>query len=257
MRSQFGISERRATDHQHLGQTLTYLVVSDARCIIWIAERIKEEHRAVIQWLNEVTPLDYAFFGVEIEIWRIGDSLPAPKFEIVAQPNTWERQQRALIRRSDAEDTHRRIDYWSALLETLPEIDGLQSPPRAPNQGWLKLPFAPYLKLPTGGGVYLYRMVGENRIGVYLSVGKPAPDRFTEWQERIAELPFPSLSGGAWERANSRIYAYYVWTQGNPLDEADWPRQHAWMIAQSRAFAEDWRNGLRAEALALCDDAVY
>ncbi|MCI7199307.1 MAG: DUF4268 domain-containing protein, partial [Megasphaera elsdenii] len=29
------------------------------------------------------------FFLIEIELWRIGDSLPAPRFNVVERPNEW------------------------------------------------------------------------------------------------------------------------------------------------------------------------
>lgn len=240
------------TDHQHLGQTLTYLVGSEAKCIIWIAEHIKEEHRAVVSWLNEVTPLDYAFFAVEIEVWRIGDSLPAPKFEIVVQPNQWERQQRAQTRKSDAEDTHRRIDYWNAFLDQMPDIEGLITPTRAPNQGWLKLPFTADFRLPSNAGVYLYRLVGQQRFGVYLSIGNHTPEVYDIWLQNTSAFRLPSLTNGQWERNSNGTCAYYVSADGNILDEADWPRQHQWMVEKSRAFVADWKGGLHREAMNLC-----
>lgn len=43
------------TDHTHLGQLLTYAAGLDAVTIVWIAPRITDEHRAALDWLNEVT----------------------------------------------------------------------------------------------------------------------------------------------------------------------------------------------------------
>lgn len=77
------------TDHAHLGQILTYAAGLDALTVVWIAKRFTDEHRAALEWLNAVTGADIRFFGLEIEVWRIGDSSRAPKFNIVAQPNDW------------------------------------------------------------------------------------------------------------------------------------------------------------------------
>lgn len=77
------------TDHTHLGQILTYAAGLKASIVIWVCQKFTEEHRAALDWLNENTSNDMHFFGVEIEIWKIGDSLPAPKFNIVSQPNEW------------------------------------------------------------------------------------------------------------------------------------------------------------------------
>src|ERR1051325_7974151 len=79
------------TDHSHLGQLLTYAAGLDAVTIVWVAERFTEEHRAALDWLNERTDEKITFFGLEVELWRIGDSAVAPKLNIVSKPNDWTR----------------------------------------------------------------------------------------------------------------------------------------------------------------------
>src|SRR6185369_6748304 len=79
------------TDHCHLGQLLTYAAGLNAVTIVWIAERFTEEHRATLDWLNERTDEHINFFGLEVELWQIGDSPIAPKFNIISQPNDWSR----------------------------------------------------------------------------------------------------------------------------------------------------------------------
>ena len=80
--NQFGRS-----DHAHLGQLLTYAAGVDAYAAIWIAEHFTDEHRAAIDWLNEDSKSDREFWALEIEVWLIGESLPAPRFNVVAAPN--------------------------------------------------------------------------------------------------------------------------------------------------------------------------
>jgi Domain of unknown function (DUF4268) len=77
------------TDHTHLGQLLTYAAGLKAVTIVWIAANFTDEHRAALDWLNEKTEDSVNFFGLEIELWRIGDSAPAPKFNVVSKPNGW------------------------------------------------------------------------------------------------------------------------------------------------------------------------
>ena len=35
---------------------------------------------------------DVNFYATELELWRIDDSVPAPNFNVVCQPNMWARQ---------------------------------------------------------------------------------------------------------------------------------------------------------------------
>ena len=77
-------NQLEATNHSHLGQLITYAAGLDAVTLVWVVERFKEEHRAALDWLNRFTGEEIHLFGLEIELWRIGDSLAAPKFNLVA-----------------------------------------------------------------------------------------------------------------------------------------------------------------------------
>jgi hypothetical protein len=86
------------TDHGHLGQLITYMAGLDAATIVWIAAEFTEEHCAALDWLNIATDDRFRFFGLEVQVWRIGDSMKAPAFRIVSQPNEWARQARETAR---------------------------------------------------------------------------------------------------------------------------------------------------------------
>ena len=77
------------TDHDHLGKLLTYAGGCDANVIVWIAKEFRDEHRQALELLNQRTGEDTEFFGVVIELWKIGDSPPAPHFKMVVTPNEW------------------------------------------------------------------------------------------------------------------------------------------------------------------------
>ncbi len=83
------------SDHGHLGQILTYAAGTSPKTIVWINTGFRPEHRAALDWLNEHTDPDTRFFGIEIEVVRIGESVPAPNFKLVAQPNDWGKQVKA------------------------------------------------------------------------------------------------------------------------------------------------------------------
>ena len=77
------------TDHDHLGKLLTYAAGLGAKVVVWVAEKISDDHRRALDWLNEITGESFSFFALEIELWRINDSAPAPKFNLVCRPNDW------------------------------------------------------------------------------------------------------------------------------------------------------------------------
>ena len=77
------------SDHDHLGKLLTYAAHFNASTVIWIAKSFTDQHRAAVDWLNEHSDETTRYFGLEIEVWQIGESAYAPKFNIVAKPNNW------------------------------------------------------------------------------------------------------------------------------------------------------------------------
>lgn len=125
------------TDHSHLGQILTYAAGLEAKTCIWIAAHFHEEHRAAIDWLNEITSDDHQFFALEIELWRIGDSMAAPKFNVVAQPNDWKRDiGRSVKSAQPAQLTKTKalqLEFWTALRERLNGHRFLRSQKPSPN----------------------------------------------------------------------------------------------------------------------------
>jgi len=88
-------NQLESSDHRHFGQLLTYAGGTEANYVVWIAKEFKEEYLSAIQWLNNGTTDEINFFAVEVSAIRIGDSLPAPMFKVVAQPNGWQKEGKA------------------------------------------------------------------------------------------------------------------------------------------------------------------
>jgi uncharacterized protein DUF4268 len=51
---------------------------------------LRDEHRQVIDWLNQLGNDRLRFFGIDLEVVHIGESKPAPYLRLVAQPNDWQ-----------------------------------------------------------------------------------------------------------------------------------------------------------------------
>jgi len=71
---------------------ITYASGKSADIVIWVVKRAREEHRAAIEWLNNHTDENIAFFLLEIKLYQIGNSDIAVKFEVVEKPNDWTKE---------------------------------------------------------------------------------------------------------------------------------------------------------------------
>ncbi|ARU43062.1 hypothetical protein CCB81_02410 [Armatimonadetes bacterium Uphvl-Ar2] len=109
------------TDHKHLGQIIAYAAGVGARKVIWVAESFRPEHLAALRFLNENTTDDLSFFGVQVELWRIGDSPLAPKFEVVVKPDNWAKAGREQARAAASASPTKQLQlrFWTALTERL------------------------------------------------------------------------------------------------------------------------------------------
>src|SRR4030042_1550175 len=107
------------TDHSHLGQILTYLVNLDANIAIWITASPVEEHRQVIEWLNETTPDNMCFYLIKVEGIRIeGQPSVAPLFTVVEGP-TEERKKIGAEKKEYAKRHTVRQKFWAQLIEAM------------------------------------------------------------------------------------------------------------------------------------------
>ena len=138
-------NQLEGTDHTHLGQILTYAAGLDAETIIWIARDFREPHRAAIDYLNRVSASEYNFFGVQVELLRIGDSAYAPRFNVVAKPNDWSK---SIATKASATKVSGSVDtsgkqakwqtYWEDFFSYAAQV-GLHLVNRVPpREGWCR-----------------------------------------------------------------------------------------------------------------------
>lgn len=220
------------TDHGHLGQLLTYASGLEAVTVVWIAARFTEEHRSTLDWLNRITDDSFRFFGLEVELWRIGNSPAAPKFNVVSKPNDWSQSVAQAARAiDDTELSETRVvqrAYWAALNAVLSAVGGPVAGNRKPQpQAWMPFPIG-------RSGFWLaavmIRPKNQVRAELYISgdQAKGFLATFKTQREQIErQLGYPM----EWEelpaRRDCRIACYL--NQVDPEDEADWPRQHEWL----------------------------
>jgi len=240
------------TDHGHLGQILTYLAgVEDAKTMVWIAETIQPDHRAAIDWLNTNTAEDFSFFAIEIELWRIGGSPPAARFNVVASPNDWTRNTRTAARQvseTELAERHKiRLAYWASFADYLKEHGSAFKIARPNKDHWKwfsigRAGFGISATISTDkqrAGVELYvvhdvnkaafRALVAQKDAVEKEIGEPL-----EWQE----LPGKKASRIA-------LYKHDV----DPSDEKQYPEIHAWMLAKMDCFKKAFAGRVKALSL--------
>ncbi|MDD9854961.1 MAG: hypothetical protein OXU88_02150 [Gammaproteobacteria bacterium] len=154
---------------QHLGQILAYMAGLDAHVVVWVATDFQDVHRSAIRWLNEHTVDPFAFFAVQLSVVRIGDSPPAPVFEILERPNEWERQAQDAERAGGTSKLAQfRREFWAHYAARINDAPGLR-PGYAGSNVWHRL---------NEVDVTLVQYLSRDSVGVYL----------INWGERIEEV---------------------------------------------------------------------
>ncbi len=103
------------SNHTHLGQIITYAAGKNAATIIWIVKKARDAHRAAIEWLNNHSDEEINFFLIEIELWQINDSLLAPKFNVVEEPNNWTKEIKVTSIEANSAARQARWNFWNNL----------------------------------------------------------------------------------------------------------------------------------------------
>ncbi len=246
-----------ATDHRHLGQLISYAASmaqeKRALTIIWVAERFKESHRAAIDWLNANTLEDNSFFAVEIEALKIGDSDPAPFFNVVAKPNNWARSVGNSARDAasgELADRHRsRINYWACFAEFLRANDSTFAIRRQVKNHWVSFSIG-------RSGVIISATIStqKRRVGVELyfhndplklAIRKLASEKSEIEREFGESLEWQELP----TRNSSRIAVYL--SNVDPSDQNQLNDLNRWMLDRMQRFGRVFAN--RVKQLDLCD----
>lgn len=222
------------TNHTHLGQLLTYAAGLEAVTVVWIAERFTEEHRAALDWLNEITDEGFSFFGLEIELWRIGDSPMAPKFNVVSHPNDWAKTA-SRISRSDLSPTNQLyLEYWIGLRDLLKERNGVINPVKALPQNWLSFGIGrSHFSLETTINkrdrwvCVNLTLIGEDSKPHFNLLKQ---DRIEIEQEVSAELEWSEKAGGV--ESDINLFQREIDLE----DRQDWNRQHQWLCEKLETF---------------------
>jgi hypothetical protein len=226
------------TDHTHLGQVLTYAAGLEAAIIVWVAKRFTEGHRAALDWLNRITSEDFAFFGLEVEALRIGDSEPAPRFNVVARPNEWSRQLKAAsVQAESSPQAMSHAAFWAGYEDAARKID---APLRVAAKPVTSTNY--YVRVGTRGMTYLcaYRALSTKKQGVYVSIqGEHAAAVYDALRARKAEIEAAYGAPLDWQTdREGRLYSILGGTSPASTDESAWSEQQLWLAERMKRLRE-------------------
>lgn len=221
-----------STNHDHLGKIITYASGFDAEIIIWIVKEVRDEHKQAVDWLNEHTDEKINIFAIEMEVWKIGESLCAPKFKIVSKPNDWAKAIKKITTQGDLSDTKLlQLEFWSKFKEYALEHNSNIPLRKANPQHWFTIGIGT-----SGAMISLTVNSQSDQIGceIYISNNKDLFYELEKCKEKIHEelgttLDWMELPG----KKASRIK---MLTDGDISKSEEWDKYFQWCLSNVKSF---------------------
>lgn len=225
------------TNHDHLGKLITYASGKSADIIIWLVKRAREEHKSAIEWLNNHTDDKIGFFLAEIKLYKIGDSKPAAKFNVIERPNDWAKEVKKANNTPNSTQ-QARLEYWTAFNDFAFNNAAFSQEFKRRKPGtdhWLSFSIGT-----SGCGLNILRLQYSGCVAVELNISdnKDLFHSFHSQKELIeSEIGFSLDWRELPDKKASRILVEH---SANLLDKAEWPEQFSWimdtMIKMKKAF---------------------
>lgn len=243
------------TDHTHLGQLLTYASGLKAVTIVWISSNFRDEHRAALDWLNEMTVDSVRLFGLEVELWKIGDSPAAPRFNVVCQPNDWENTVRdaavVLTSQHDRPSQILRIKFWTAFRSYLQDRKSELRPQKPSKDHWYDFGIGT-----SQAHIAALLISRENKIAVSLYIKTTAAKEiFAEMLQQKEQ--FENIIGANldWrEMPENKVSRVVLFKEVDNFDESSWPEQFEWLQKTLKNFDKAFRPFFQKRKAALISE---
>ena len=218
------------TDHGHIGQLITYAAGVSATTVVWVAERIKEEHRRAIEWLNDNTVSGLGFYAVEVQLWQIGDSLPAARLSVEAMPDIEVKTIRA-AGKSGAEKLY--FEFWTAFIAYLETTGAEIRRRKPPSWSWYNVPIGK-----SGVQIAVTARMSRNDIGCELYMDGPdAKQLFKALHQDKAAIEADADGDLEWQELPDKKASRIIRRASiDPNDSEAWPTASKWYIEQVAAF---------------------
>ncbi|MBR3363067.1 MAG: DUF4268 domain-containing protein [Bacilli bacterium] len=201
-------NQLESSNHDHLGKIITYASGLDAQVVVWIVTHAKEEHKSAIEWLNNNTNGDVNFFLIELHAYRIGDSLPAPYFEVVEKPNDFIKNTKVNGEKSELNKSQsERVEFWNQFNDVLIEKGKPFNVRKATTDHWYDVAIG------TSAAHIAINLVNKESnivVELYINDNKDLFDNLLESKDKIEEELGFKLD---WQRLDNRSASrikYYI-----------------------------------------------
>jgi hypothetical protein len=262
------------TDQSHLGQLLTFAAELKAVTMVWVAAEFTQEDQNTLNWLNEITSDNISLFGLEIELWRIGESPLAPKFLLVSKPSssagrsespnrstvnntpppapapspepdetTLEDQLQQVENELQLEyqlvENELQMEYWQELRKHLEDSGSFIRPGTPRSQNWMNFDVGHWRLRMTA-----FNNMREGGIGVQLVIreGDAEVSYNTLYQQR-GEIGAEIGDALEWRELPEHKQGQVMLRRYNadPTNRAQWPEHHSWFKEKLEAFDRAFR----------------
>lgn len=231
-------NQLKKTDHDHLGKSITYASVLGAKSVIWVAPFFTDEHRKALDWLNDHTTDELAFYGVQLELWSIDGSKPAVRFNAVSRPAEIVRQATA-TKSGDLSETRKlQLEWWTAFRNALVADGVVPSGQRPRPQHWYNVPLGRTGVVLSNTANTYQKLIG---VRVYLS-GRHGGDFILEQlsakRQVIEEKIGMSLDWNPNPENTDKVIGIY--RDADLSDRNGWEKHLTWMVETTRTFRSEF-----------------
>ena len=125
------------TNHDHLGKCITYSSVLNARIVVWISPQFTDEHKKAMEWLNDNTPADLSFYGIELSLLKVDKDKASVVFDVVVAPNEVVKESKEKKSTMSATEA-KQLNFWQRYREEI--TDFIKHPQAARAHYWFDIP---------------------------------------------------------------------------------------------------------------------
>lgn len=226
-------NQLETTNHRHLGQLITYASALDAKFILWVVPEFNEEHKQAIDWLNRNVSENTNFFLIQVEVYRIDDSRPAPKFTVISEPNNWGRMIKSSASGNVISDVKLlQHEFWEQLIDEARNRSQLSYGSKARPQHWYNLSFGT-----SRAHIALTTNTQKSLIGceIYIRKEKELFDLLIQSKTEIEAEVGVALD---WKRRDEATACRIIRTSAIDItNRENWGQANEWLIHCADSFA--------------------